>query len=217
VTFYEPSYSNWDNANELIENLISGPSVFSDNPTMKKVTVAGIEADYLKSYEQPDTSTKQHIARLAVFDYAGMIWTISMSTYSTYPESSDIQESFDHILTTFKILDKECDEQISDDRLNITVTYENEGFYITNNGDVTLCGVELFVDYTNDDLSTGYHCDDIVGIRPNETRKIQNFEFEDINGNKYIYYPQSGPSKLLVQAEFAGCKNKVYSYLEIWE
>jgi hypothetical protein len=222
VTIYDPFQWEWQNANDMAESIIDA-SELEGLVTTQKVMVAGIEADYLEYSRKPLGSEEQMIYRLAVFDYSDMIWVIYMDTYSAFPEPSYIQESFNHILATFKILDANCDKAVSSDELNITVKYDNEVFTITNNEGFSLCEVEVFLNYTNDDFSTGYHCDDIVGILPYDpngilnSRAIQNRQLTDINGNEYIYYPGNEPYILLIQAEFPGCKNKKYSYIQTWE
>lgn len=222
VTIYDPFQWEWQNAKDMAESMIDAPE-FKGLLTTKKVTVAGIEADYLEYSRKPRGSEEQMIYRLVVFDYSDMIWVIDMGTYSAFPEPPYIQESFNHILATFKILDENCDNAVSSDELNITVSYENEVFTITNHEEFPLCEVELFLNYTNDDFSTGYHCDDIVGILPHDPKgilnimTIQNRQLTDINGNEYTDYPGNEPYILLVQAEYPGCKNKEYSYIQTWE
>lgn len=215
VKVNELSASNYDNEkNYYINRWFSGSSV--DNSTMKKVMVSGIEANYFASTPNPSDFRKQYIHRLVVFDYAGLMWQIYMMTYSTYPEPLECQESFNHIINTFKLLDTNYNND-STTNLNITIEYGDGVFYLTNNEDVMLCEVKVILNYIDNNLSTGYESHDIAGIRSHETRQIQNRELKDINGKTYVDNPDNHPFIMLVQAEFAGCVNKTYTYLKTWE
>jgi len=192
-------------------------STLGDNVTIKKVLVSGIEADYMESSKKSVSYGKQNIYRVTIFDYAGLMWQIYMTTVSSYPEPPEVQEAFEHIINTFKFLDESCNTTDSDKELDITVEYRDKEFFITNNEDVMLCDVSVILNYIDSDLSTGYECHDIMGIRSHQTRRIQNWQLKDIDGKSYVDSPDNHPVILLVQAEFAGCVNKTYTYIKTWE
>lgn len=220
ININKPWAGYYDNANDYLNDRISHPEWFPGSITTSKVAVAGVEADYVESDQNPNLSGMQEKYRLVIFDYAGMIWEIFMSTYSIYPEPAEIQESFEHILNTFKFIEIDHESIHPSSELNISINYDYEKrvFTIINNEDSMLCELKLYLNYTDDELTTGFQTYQVTGIRSHETRYVKYNEFRDTYGNYWGKYgPAVTPSKLLVQAEFPGCVGKVYTYLKIWE
>lgn len=104
IEICKPKIGQYENANDKLKFLTSKTIMYTDNFSSKKVIVSGIIADYLESYQKPLPSGKQYVYRTVIFDYSNLIWEIDMISFSYYPESSRIQEYFDHIIFTFKIL-----------------------------------------------------------------------------------------------------------------
>lgn len=100
----KPWPGHYNNANDKLNFLVSDTIMFTENVTTKKVMVSGIIADYLESFQKPLTSGKQYVYREVIFDNSDLIWEILMVSFSYYPEPSSVQEAFDHILSTFRIL-----------------------------------------------------------------------------------------------------------------
>ncbi len=211
----EPFPGYLGNAIDKFNYLVSTQNSSDDIIIKKILIISGINAYYLEYFKDPEKIGRKNSSRVALFDYAGLIWEINMTTYSPYPEPKEVQEYFDHVIETFKILESSCANVPTGNELNVTISYENGVFTIINNEDFTLCEVKLFLNYVGDDLSTGYEYSDIYGIPSHQTTQIQDWRFENINREKYPEYQK--PLKFLIQAEFPGCVNKTYSYLKTWE
>lgn len=219
ISIMKPIPGSYNNATDIVNKLVTDSSLSGDNISIKKVSVSGITADYLESYQKPiEKYTRQDIYREVFFDYVGLIWSIVMTTYSTYPESQGVQESFNHILKTFEILDKNCNNLRAGNELNITVNYDSQKdtFILTNNESTTLCEVNLFLNYIDEDLYTGYKYYQYYGIASHQTLEIERKLFKKSNSGEYGFISGTKPNELLVQVEFPGCK-KVFSYIKTWE
>lgn len=97
----EPWPGYYENASELVENVLTQSNWPEGSLVIKNVYVSGIGAHYIEFSLEPDQSGIQEKHRSVFFDYSGFIWQISMSTYSVYPEPLEIQMIFDHIINSF--------------------------------------------------------------------------------------------------------------------
>jgi hypothetical protein len=210
-----PQAKQPDNAYQLLKEGMANPDWYGANATIQKVIVSGNEASYLESKLDISPSKK---FRLVMFDYAGLIWQIEMTTFESFSDSPKVQESFNHIIDSFRIIDT-CNSQIDHENgLNILVDYNyNKGiFTIINNENITLCNVNCYLNFSNDDLSSGYVYHRYSGIFNYQTIEIQDWLFENNLQNKFGFMTKHHAVKMLVQAEFPGCR-QVYSYLKTWD
>jgi hypothetical protein len=79
-----------------------------DNITTKRVNVFGISSYYLEvfsSHGSPEYHLYQSSQRSCFFDYAGLVWEVTLDWFYHGNEPLEVQEYFDHIITTFKILE----------------------------------------------------------------------------------------------------------------
>ena len=109
-----------------------------------------------------------------------------------------------------------CGSNSSDIKINATVYYSDvqDFFTIINNNDFTWDNVILFLNYEDDDLSSGYRYDVKGPTRSGSMEIIEDWKFTNSDGSRYTHQePQ--PFKLLVQAETLDGKKG--QYLKTWE
>jgi hypothetical protein len=218
INISRPVKSRYMNSTEKLSEIISDSSLFGNNVTISKVNISGIDASYFDSLSNAIKGKLQEIHRVVIFDYAGLIWQITMITNSLYPEPLEVQDTFEHVLTTFKIKDTFCNNIHHDNTLNMNISYDySKGvFIIISNEDLTLCNVNLYLNFTGDDLSSGFEYSQNNGITSHQVIEIQDWLFEDKDNNNFRYSLNKHVSKLLIQAEFPGC-NKTYTFLKTWD
>jgi hypothetical protein len=98
----------YNNANEKFIDFLNTKNSSSANITTKTVFISGIQAHYMELYsEVPAFPYPEHLVSLRVidFDYAGLIWEISLHWYYHDSEPQQVQEFFNHIISTFKFLE----------------------------------------------------------------------------------------------------------------
>jgi hypothetical protein len=108
-----PDYNNAVSASNLANDITN----FAENEgyglTSKPLSVSNINALYLKYYWHATTTTygvANYIAheesnRIVVFDYRGFIWRIGLNWNFNGDEPTEIEQDFQHIIDTFKILE----------------------------------------------------------------------------------------------------------------
>jgi hypothetical protein len=98
----------YTNASEASQYWVNIESKTSDNITTSTKTATGLQAIYLKSFYEDQGSYRLHMTsfRMVTFDYAGFIWEIFLTWNYPYHEIEppEIEEYFNHIIGTFKIL-----------------------------------------------------------------------------------------------------------------
>jgi len=86
----------------------------TENTTTSKKTVYGIQADYLEIFgtmEEYDIGghfiypERQRSFRGVFFDYAGLVWIITMSWQYLGAEPPEVEGYFEHVIQTFEILE----------------------------------------------------------------------------------------------------------------
>jgi hypothetical protein len=216
IQIHKPSLDQL-NAIEILQNYISSPEYWAANLTIKKTTVAGIDASCLESL--PDSFPPIY-DKIVLFDYAGFNWAIYIHTIYFNDSYDETREALDPVLQTFKFLDADCANSSLDRELDVDVTFDDNSFFITNNEKTVLCEIKLFLNYSGDNLTSGFMCSDIVPIRSRETRSVQYSRFKDSYGFYTLSYSRvksSNPLILQVQAQYAGCIHNTYSRVITWE
>ena len=102
------------NANEIFDDLLTAKTEVTDNVTVSEILVSEITAHYLESFETVEDTVvagvlidpeHQMSLRAVVFDYADLIWTISLAWSYQDSEPPEVEEYFTHVIETFRILD----------------------------------------------------------------------------------------------------------------
>jgi hypothetical protein len=112
VRVQEPWIAYYTDANELLNYWVSEDGVVTKDITTKEIGVSGIKAYYYKSFQvSPDKYKLENTVfpynishRFVFFDYSGYIWEINMFWFYQYSEPPEVEEYFNHIVETFKIL-----------------------------------------------------------------------------------------------------------------
>jgi hypothetical protein len=104
-----PSVTGFNNASEKLEDLFSPKTPENGSLSIKEVSVFGIPAYYLESFKtdvvSPSPRKYNMSYRLIGFENVGLVWTISMSWNYFDSEPPEIEEYFNHVIDTFRILD----------------------------------------------------------------------------------------------------------------
>jgi hypothetical protein len=98
----------YENANEKFNTWLKKENVNSDNLTTKQVKISGVPANYLEvTYKEEDPFYPTHLVTLRVisFDYENFIWEIALYWNYFDSEPIQVQEFFDHIISSFKFLE----------------------------------------------------------------------------------------------------------------
>lgn len=212
ITVLKPAdndYQHYDNAHDRLENWLGETTKFGEYPNFKEVYISGMKAYYAESSPTPNNETY----RLILFDFEDLIWEIVMITNSSFSEPKEIQQAFDHIVSSFHFLNETCPQNDSDDELDAVVEYlpETGVFLIGNLENTRLCEVTLYLDYLGDNVYSGYKYQEFYGIREKDSIKIESSWFKKSGTS----YPAIHPKHVLLQAQFPGCM-KVYSTSMSW-
>jgi hypothetical protein len=109
-----PGLNYFYNANEKFDDLLKTKTEVTDNVTVNEELVSGITAHYLESLETVEDTIvagvlidpkHQMSLRAVVFDYADLIWIISLAWSYQDSEPPEVEEYFNHVIETFRILD----------------------------------------------------------------------------------------------------------------
>jgi hypothetical protein len=112
VRVQEPWSDHYVNAGELLDYWVSEDGRFTDDIEINHIRVSGIRANNFKSFQVvKEGLAKETIAypynlshRIVTFDNSGLIWEIKMFWFYQGNEPPEVQEYFDHVIETFKIL-----------------------------------------------------------------------------------------------------------------
>jgi hypothetical protein len=203
----------------------------SNNETVEKIIVSGITANYYQNLERPEypdltgfasspviRSKTQVSNRRVTFWYENLFWTIGMYWYFEDAEPEEVQTYFDHVISTFKIIETEPPGLPSTKDLNVQVKFHPDplSFKITNNEDFNLREVHVYVNNVGDNLSTGYHTQIFGGLDQGETRTLDGFELTDSKGNHFKYM-NIALKNMLITAEYPGYVKRVFVKKYIWD
>ncbi|MGD9143471.1 MAG: hypothetical protein PVG61_06470 [Dehalococcoidia bacterium] len=98
-----PEYLEMLNTNDMLDYYLYLYTPEAEEIIRKVMLVAGISADYLKAVET--YMGEKMSLRVAIFEHAGLTWEIQMFWYYPEPEPPEVEEYFNHVLETFRILD----------------------------------------------------------------------------------------------------------------
>jgi hypothetical protein len=227
IIVQQPGYWEYHNASEkfnfFMSNSKSACSVVTNN-----TTVSGIPAYYIEEFYDAAKSSYypayKGSSRTCIFDYAGLIWDITMNWNYNGTEPREIQEYFDHVVETFKIIEI-CDVYARSSNildLSVEYSYNTSIFTITNNEKVPLNNIEIFFTYVSDNSSkkfTYYPPEWLSSHRYLESHKsleIVVSAFKDSNNNLLSYISRDQAFTITIQAERPGCK-RLFSYSKTWE
>jgi hypothetical protein len=113
IRVQKTGFEGFSNANEKFQDMVLEARTKTDNVTVSKVITCGITADYLEYSQKinepingPEYYYFYHYmsSRVAVFDYAGLIWEITLEYHYVVSEPTHVSKYFSHIIETFKIL-----------------------------------------------------------------------------------------------------------------
>jgi hypothetical protein len=114
ILVQNPGFLDRNTSGDVIKYLTSLQSTKWHDTNISTKKVAGIQADYLKTFSireewrvQEQLIYPEHYSSLrgVAFDYAGLIWVISMTWHYFESEPPEIQGYFNHVIETFKILE----------------------------------------------------------------------------------------------------------------
>ena len=112
VIIVTQDYVDMFETNDLFKIYLSEHTQFTEEITIKEMLVSGISADYMESFQtlgktkpQGNVEVYRMSARVVVFDYADLIWAIQLFWFYHEPEPPEIEEYFNHVIETFKILE----------------------------------------------------------------------------------------------------------------
>jgi hypothetical protein len=107
ITVQTPGQLEYKNAQGKFEYTRSLFSTADDLST-KQIKVSGISSFYLKAFlshgDSEYYSKYKSSHRYSIFDYKGLIWEISLVWVYQDTEPLEVQQYFNHIIETFKIL-----------------------------------------------------------------------------------------------------------------
>jgi hypothetical protein len=227
IIVQKKGYWEYHDASEKFNFFMSNLK-YADSVVTNNTTVSDIPAYYIEEFYNAAKSSSypayKGSSRTCVFDYAGLIWDITMSWYYNGNEPPEIKEYFKHVIETFKINDI-CDLYTRSNNLldlSVDYAYNTAIFTITNNENVPLNNIEIYVTYVNDNSSSKFTYYPPVWLPYHKYLKSQQVmemdvsAFKDSNQNRLPYMTRNQPFTLLIQAELPGCKT-VYSYTKTWE
>jgi hypothetical protein len=102
-------------SNEKFSYIVSKANGTESNYTTSRDVISGLSANIMEAifviHENASIGEMYYTAlyrslRTAVFEYSGLIWEISLSCYYVPEEPSQMKNYFDHVITTFKFLEK---------------------------------------------------------------------------------------------------------------
>jgi hypothetical protein len=114
IRVQKPGYKDNNNANALLLNTINSVKEITDNYTLSKICIGGVNASYLEYYQKisepilgAEITLLFHYmsTRIVIFDYRNLIWELIMDYHYSIPEPTRAREIFCHIIDTFKFLD----------------------------------------------------------------------------------------------------------------
>lgn len=110
IVVQKPGVRVQNNSSDVIKKWFSQEGTKWDTITTSTKTVCGIKTEYFEAFgtrsgSKPIYEDHQESLRGVAFDYADLIWSISLTWYYFKSEPPEVQTYFEHILRTFKILE----------------------------------------------------------------------------------------------------------------
>jgi hypothetical protein len=114
IRVQKSGFMGQNDANAVLKWCISTAESDGDIITTSKRTVYGIQADYLETFGNkiglkidgtPIYPDHQGSLRGVFFDYAGLVWSITITWDYLDFEPQEVQGYFEHVIETFKFLD----------------------------------------------------------------------------------------------------------------